>query len=1019
MSLLPSRLFLARAAALLLLVSPAFAQKVIVNELFRSGNLGATDEWIEVLLVQPLTAAELEGFFVGDSTGTRAAKFASYKFTNMAAIAGTFPAGTLIVVSGTTGPAEDLTYSPGTGDWNLVLKTTGANITANGSAGDLAGTDVAYVDTDGTNGNITLSADGFAVTWPSPAAGAFGLVASVAIAAPSNVSGAALNSDLAGAITAGNWSVSIASASTTAGQPNGAANTTYIDGLRGAIGPVLPTLSIADLALAEGTSPACTTTAFDFTVTASEAAPVGGFNFTFNTADGSATAGSDYTAVAGGAGVIAEGQTTGTASVLVNCDPDPEASETFTVSLVDGVDYNLGSPSSATGTINNDDAIAQREIAEIQGTGFQSPFNNTEAAVTGAVVTGLVNNGFFIQDPTPDANLASSDAMFVFTSALPTVAVGDQVDVSGTISEAAVTVPAGAPNYTGITKFTDTGLIVTLTSSGNALPAPFVLDDAMPSPVPAAPFCAVAGGSFTPSDFVSTQNFECLEAMRVTTSQGVTNAPMQSFGSDPFAEINITTSGHRAFREAGMTRAASAENLGLISLTPAAPPLANVVWDGNPEVFEIDQDRLVDGAGLPVLGNPMLVPGSHFSATGVLGFEFGGYELFPDTIDVFAPAPPIPGTVPAAAVDQLAIGSLNMLRFFDRCDDPARPNADEVVDLPRVDTKLDKLSRYVREVLKAPDLIGVQEAEQASPPATVCANGEPNVSALQLLADKIVADGGPTYTPVIAPFTNDIGWINIGFLVRADRVQVNATQHLLATDTWVFNGITQSRLNDRPSFLLEATALFTTPPLDFTVIDNHLRSLSGIDDLSPVADQVNAHRVRQKKLRQAVGVACEVQAYQTANPGRPLVLVGDFNAFQFSDGYADTLGIVRGDADPAASEYNIDFIPLAERCDNPFNGQIVSPTLAEAVFSLPEDQRYSFYFQGVPQELDHGLLSDAASQRFEGIAYGRGNADARLSEETVPGSALRSSDHDGFVLYLNAGAAPTNNGFVLFADGFE
>ncbi|MGE3103831.1 MAG: endonuclease/exonuclease/phosphatase family protein [Lysobacterales bacterium] len=1018
MSLFPSRLFLARAATMLLLASPAFAQKVIVNEFFRAGNLGATDEWIEVLLVQPLTAAELDGFFVGDSTGTRAAKFASYRFTNMSAIAGSFPAGTLIVVSGTTGPAEDLNYSPGSGDWNLVLKTTGANITANGSAGDFAATDVAYVDTDGTLGNATISTDGFAVTWPSPAAGAFGLVASVTIASPGNVTGAALNSDLAGATTAGNWTVGVAPASTTAGQPNGAANTTYIDGLRSAIGPVLPTLSIASLALAEGNSPACTTTAFDFTVTASEAAPVGGFNFTFNTADGTATAGSDYTAVVGGAGVIAEGQTTGTASVLVNCDPDPEASETFTVSLVDGVDFNLGSPSSATGTINNDDGIAQREIAEIQGTGFQSPFNNTDAAVTGAVVTGLVNNGFFIQDPTPDANLASSDAMFVFTSSLPTVAVGDIVDVSGTISEAPLVVTG--PNYTGVTKFIDTGLVVNVTGSGSALPAPFVLDDAIPSPEPTMPYCAAVGGSFTPSDFVSTQNFECLEAMRVTTTQGVTNAPMQSFGGDPLAEINITTSGHRAFREAGMTQAASTENLNLISLTPPAPPLANVVWDGNPEVFEIDQDRLVDGAGLPVLGNPMLVPGSHFSATGVLGFEFGGYELFPDTIDVFAPAPPIPGTVPAAATaDQLRIGSLNMLRFFDRCDDPVRPNADEVVDLPRVVTKLDKLSRYVREVLGSPDLIAAQEAEQASTPDTVCANGEPNVSALQLLADKIVTDGGPIYTPVIAPFTNDLGWINVGFLVRADRVQVNATQHLIAEDTWVFNGITQSRLNDRPSFLLEATALFTTPPLDFTVIDNHLRSLSGIDDLSPVADQVNAHRVRQKKLRQAVGLACEAQAYQTANPERPLILVGDFNAFQFSDGYADTLGIVRGDADPAASEYGIEFIPPAERCDNPFNGQIVSPALAEAVFSLPEDERYSFYFQGVPQELDHALLSDAATQRFEGIAYGRGNSDARLNEETVPGTALRSSDHDGFVVYLNAGSAPTNNGFVLFADGME
>ena len=46
-----------------------------------------------------------------------------------------------------------------------------------------------------------------------------------------------------------------------------------------------------------------------------------------------------------------------------------------------------------------------------------------------------------------------------------------------------------------------------------------------------------------------------------------------------------------------------------------------------------------------------------------------------------------------------------------------------------------------------------------------------------------------------------------------------------------------------------------------------------------------------------------------------------------------------------------------------------------------------------------------------GADYGRGNADAWvgfLDEETV----LRSSDHDGMVLYLDSGS-------LLFADGFE
>ena len=777
-------------------------------------------------------------------------------------------------------------------------------------------------------------------------------------------------------------------------------------------------LSIGDLAINEGDVGSSTAS---FTVSLAAPVPVGYGSVTVNfaTANNTAIAPSDYTSNSGTVTFL-EGESNHSIPVTIIGDLTAETDETYFVNLSNatGTNVSIGNPQ-ATGTITDDDTAPVRTIAEIQGLGFQSPFNNTDATILDSVVTGLVSNGFFVQDPTPDPLLATSDAMFVFTSTLPTVAVGDRVDLRGTISEAAVTVPAGAPNYSGLTKLLATGLVISVTSVGNALPTPFVLDDAMPSPAPAAPFCVVAGGNFTPSDFASTKNFECLESLRVSTTMGVTNAPMQSFSGDLFAEINITSSGRRAFREAGMTLAASAENLAAITLTPPAPALAAVVWDNNPEVFEVDQDRLVDAAGVPLLLNPQLVPGSHFSASGVLGFEFGGYELFPDTINVFAPAPPIPGTVPTAGPAQLTVASLNMLRFYDRCDDPTRPNTDEVVNLAQVTIKLDKLSRYIREVLKSPDVIGAQEVEQASVGGTVCANGEANVSTLQLLADKILADGGPSYTPVLAPLTNDIGWINVGFLVQAARVNIGVTQHIQADHPWVFNGLTQTQLHDRPSLLLEATTLFTPTPLDFTVIVNHLRSLSGIDTLTNTTTQTNAHRVRQKRLRQAVDVACAAQAYQSVNPTRPLILIGDFNAFQFADGYADTLGILRGDTVPSQSEYGIDFIPPGERCDNPFNGQVVSPALAEAVFSLPPDERYSFYFRGVPQELDHGLLSTTASQRFEKMAYGRGNADSRNDQVAVVGNALRSSDHDGFVLYLNAGTGPTNNGFTLFKDGFE
>ena len=136
------RAAIAPALLFILFLAPcALAQtQIYVNEFYRAGTLGTaaagTDEWIELVLQVPLTAAQLEGFYVGDSTSTTAAKFSGYKFTNMGAIAANFPAGTIIVIAGTAGPAADLTYNPGGGDWNITLKTSGTNLTSNGSTGD-------------------------------------------------------------------------------------------------------------------------------------------------------------------------------------------------------------------------------------------------------------------------------------------------------------------------------------------------------------------------------------------------------------------------------------------------------------------------------------------------------------------------------------------------------------------------------------------------------------------------------------------------------------------------------------------------------------------------------------------------------------------------------------------------------------------------------------------------------------------------------------------------------------------
>ena len=773
-------------------------------------------------------------------------------------------------------------------------------------------------------------------------------------------------------------------------------------------------LSVGDARVVEGNTGTVTA---QFAVTLSGPAPAGGVTFDISTMDDSATtADSDYQATAVVGGFIPPGSTTVQFNVPVNGDTAIEPTERFFVNLsnVSGTNVFAGD-TQGVGTIVADD-FQMLSIPQIQGTGRNSPFDGQLAGTNGNVVTAILPNGFFIQQPVSDGVLESSDAMFVFTGTAPAVLVGDVVNVGGLVTEGAMAVGAGEPNYSGLTKFSNQDLLYNVVSSGAAMPTAFVLDAAMPSPNPAALLCA--GGTFAANDSVATRNFECLEGMRVSTTTGAISAANQRFATDPVAEMAITTTGARAFREPGVAITAASENVAAAGLTPPAPPLpAGPIWDANPELFEIDLDRL----GLP---NDQVVPGSVFSATGVLSQEFGGYEIFPDTFTVTSARPPLPTPVPVAAANQLTIGSANVLHLYNDVNDVddgpleydncAPGSADACPTTQQFQDKLKKVADGIRTVLNGPMVIALEETE--------------NLATVSALAAKISADSGGAlnYTAMMGSDTNgDPGHINIAFLVRSD-VTVNNLTQFNANATWTFNGGSQGLcdatsasgcLHNRPPLLLEATTNVGGAPLNFAVLAVHLRSFIGIDDVSTLANQVAAHRVRQKRLRGAHDVAEIVQNFQTANPSVPLVVVGDYNAYEFSDGYADITGIIRGDYDPVQNEYPIDFDDL-----NPGtgpNGNITVPPLTEASLALSPTDRYSYVFANNAQLIDHELLSQAAAARFERIAIARANADASLAYETDPNTVKRTSDHDWVVVYLNAGSGPTQNPYGVFKDDFE
>ena len=555
---------------------------------------------------------------------------------------------------------------------------------------------------------------------------------------------------------------------------------------------------------------------------------------------------------------------------------------------------------------------AMVEIWELQGAGLASPYSGQTVITEANVVTAVAPTGLFMQTPAArtDGDPQTSDGVFVFTGAAPAVAVGDRVDVTGQVVE--------------FFEFTEigNGPTVVVTGSGEPLPAAVVLDGATPSPVaPQAP-----------------TELERFEGMLVSVTGGAVSSPNQFFASDPVAEVHVVAGGTRALREPGI-------------LHPGLPGLP--VWDGNPEVFELDPDKM----GLPNLQIPA---GSGFDAAGVLGFEFGGYELWPTALTV-TPAT-LPRPVRDRAPGEYTVGSLNMFRLFDDVDDPGSQDNGEVATPAEYASRLAKLSLYVRQVLGAPDILAAQEAE--------------NLKALTDLAAKIATDDPAVVYTAYLVEGNDVGGIDVGVMVR-DNVTVDAITQLAAAETLSLDG---SLLHDRPPLLLEARVDAGGVDNAIEVLVVHNRSLSGIEDPG------DGPRVRQKRLEQAQSIAALVQDRQDV--GAPLMVVGDFNAYEFTDGYVDAVGQIAGSADPS---------------ENLLSGpDLVNPDLTIETLLLPSGERYSFIFAGSAQAIDHALTSQAIAGLVQGVEYGRGNADAPLlllDDATTP---LRSADHDGLVVFLAA-----------------
>lgn len=568
-------------------------------------------------------------------------------------------------------------------------------------------------------------------------------------------------------------------------------------------------------------------------------------------------------------------------------------------------------------------------IHDVQGNGAVSPFAGLDV-ITSGVVTARKSNGFFMQDPVPDADPNTSEGIFVFTGGSPSAAVGDAVTVTGTATE-----------FFTLTQISSSNSNVSVNSTGNPLPAPIVLTTIILSP---------SG----PPD-----QLERFEGMRMHADTLVSVAATNEFG-----EIGTVLDGvARPLREPGIEAGLPVPP----DPTSGVPDCCIPIWDKNPERIMIDSDGLAGSSVVSVTSNVTLS-----NITGPLDFTFGDYKVLPETApSTTANMSAVP--VPTPAAGEVTIAGFNIENFNNNA------------------TQRHKAALAIRDVLHLPDVIGTIEIFE--------------LSGLQALAAEIESISGVHYEARLIEADGDAGDADqdVGFLVKTSRVQIDSITQIekagcdgTAANCNTFtdpNTNAPALLNDRPPLVLRGTVdAATLNPRPVIIVVNHLRSFIDIEVVGS-----EGIRVREKRKVQGEFLATLLQGLQTDNPGVPVLSIGDYNAYQFNDGYTDPIATVKG-IPTADDQIVVDASP-----------DLVSPDFINLTDTLPADQRYSFIFEGTPQALDHMLLNTVAAALVQRYHIARNNSD-------FPEGALfagdasrpeRNSDHDMPVVYLKFPNAAT------------
>lgn len=470
-------------------------------------------------------------------------------------------------------------------------------------------------------------------------------------------------------------------------------------------------------------------------------------------------------------------------------------------------------------------------IHQVQGSGNASALAGQSASVKG-VVTAIKSNGFYVQteDGAADADPATSEGLFVFTSSAPAVAKQQRVRVTGRVTEFRSASDSLAAPLTELT-----APIVEILAAAGALPSPVVIDPR-------------AGGGI--------EQLERFEGMRVVVRGVVVVGPTDASRDERTG--SATSRGVFYVTPSDSSRPFAEKGIDIRLPLPAAAPCCIARFDANPERLRVDSDGQIGVAPADVAAGTRIG-----EIIGVLDYANHDYTILPDA--TLPSAFVSPTALSLGADREFRIATSNLLRLYDDLDDPA--TGDSVTSTSAYELRLEKLSRAIVQLLASPDVIGVQEVE--------------SLSVLQRLATRVLElSGGATDYDAYVFSGNDPSALNVGILARRGRVNLSAVEQIgkEATFTDPRDG-SIDLLFDRPPL----RARVQRGTLTVTLFVNHLRSLVGVDESA---------FARAKRAAQAEFLARAVNERQTA--GERIVVIGDLNAREENDGWVDVIGTIIG-----------------------------------------------------------------------------------------------------------------------------